>query len=114
MFVRMEIGGKRACKPLFRSFLFFNSQFPCNSDHKVNRYATEYVVAVTAGSVVGLDTALAVELEALSKQQVSTCPAPNGHPSHKDSPLSVSTSVTVTVSLSDLYFLVSCCHPNAW
>lgn len=34
-------------------FFFFNSQFPCNSHHKVKQIpATEYVVAVMAESVV--------------------------------------------------------------
>ena len=37
-------------------FFFFNSQFPCNSHHKVKQiYATEYVVAVMAESMVFLD-----------------------------------------------------------
>lgn len=34
-------------------FFFFNSQFPCNSHHKVKQInATEYVVAVTAESMI--------------------------------------------------------------
>lgn len=37
----------------FVLFFFFNSQFPCNSHHKVKQIpATEYVVAVMAESVV--------------------------------------------------------------
>lgn len=35
------------------SFFFLNSQFPCNSHHKVKQiYATEYVVAVMAESMI--------------------------------------------------------------
>jgi hypothetical protein len=34
-------------------FFFFNSQFPCNSHHKVKQInATEYVVAVMAESMI--------------------------------------------------------------
>lgn len=36
-------------------FIFFNSQFPCNSHHKVKQiYAAECVVAVTAERMVRL------------------------------------------------------------
>lgn len=36
-------------------FCFVNSQFPCNSHHKVKQiYAAGYVVAVTAESMVRL------------------------------------------------------------
>lgn len=37
----------------FFFFFFLNSQFPCNSHHKVKQiYATEYVVAVMAESMI--------------------------------------------------------------
>lgn len=40
----------------FVLFCFFNSQFPCNSHHKVKQiYAAGCVVAVTAESMVRLN-----------------------------------------------------------
>lgn len=50
-------------------FFCFNSQFPCNSHHKVKQiYATEYVVAVMAESMVEtVYVVLILELEVLLK-----------------------------------------------
>lgn len=59
-------------------FFFFNSQFPCNSHHKVKQiYATEYVVAVMAESMIWtVYVVLIPDLEVLfksSKLHVSNC-----------------------------------------
>lgn len=50
-------------------FFFFNSQFPCNSHHKVKQiYAAEYVVAVMAESVIEtVQVVLILELDVLFK-----------------------------------------------
>lgn len=51
MLVGKEIGGKMSMRTTVLCF-FFNSQFPCNSHHKVKQiHATEYVVAVMAESM---------------------------------------------------------------
>lgn len=47
--------GNEHANHCFVLFFFFNSQFPCNSHHKVKQiYATEYAVAVMAESMVFL------------------------------------------------------------